>query len=75
MRLLQLAGIVYLGLSGLFGWLFYVRYWKWRECIAEALSSCITPDGTNLIEGGRFWALPAVIFAIAAACCFLRKRA
>ena len=31
-----------LALSAIFGWLFYVRYWKWRDCIREALSSCVT---------------------------------
>ena len=60
-----IVGVTYLGLSGLFAWIFYVRYWKWRECIEQAMSSCITPDGTNLIGGGRFWIIPAVLFAIA----------
>lgn len=58
-------GIIYLALSGLFAWLFYVRYWKWRECIEQAMSSCITPDGSNVIEGGSFWIFPAAAFAIA----------
>jgi hypothetical protein len=43
-----------------FGWLFYVRYWKWRDCIQEALSSCVTPDGDNLIAAGMLWGLVAL---------------
>lgn len=56
----------YLALSALFWTLFYVRYWKWRDCIADALSSCITPEGASVIEGGRMWAAPALLFALAA---------
>jgi hypothetical protein len=58
------AGI-YILLGVGFAYLFYVRYWKWRECIAQAMSSCITPDGTNLIGGGSFWAVPAIAFMVA----------
>jgi hypothetical protein len=50
--------------SAFFGWAFYVRYWKWRKCIAESLSSCVTPEGDNLISGGAFWIVPAVLLAI-----------
>jgi hypothetical protein len=49
-----------------FGWLFYARYWKWRDCIDAALSSCRTPDGDNLTTGGMFWGLIAVVSALAA---------
>ena len=49
-----------LGFAAFFGWLFYERYWEWRECIASSLSSCITPDGENLTEGGVMWGVPVV---------------
>ena len=55
-----------LALSAIFGWLFYVRYWKWRDCIREAHSSCITPDGDNLTSGGLIWGLLAAILAAVA---------
>lgn len=64
-RLNLTIAAAYLGLAVVFAWLFYVRYWKWRECIDEAMSSCITPDGANLIGGGRFWLLFAIGFAAA----------
>jgi hypothetical protein len=60
-----ILGVVYLGLAGLFAWIFHIRYWKWRECIEEAMSSCATPDGDVLIGGGRYWIIPAVLFGIA----------
>ncbi len=56
--------IVRLGLAGFFAWFFYVRFWKWRECITETTSSCVTPDGTNLVEGGALWVIPAVLFGV-----------
>lgn len=48
--------------AGLFFWLFYIRYWKYRECIAAAKSSCVTPEGDNLISAGAFWIVPAFTF-------------
>ncbi len=48
--------------GGLFLWLFYVRYWKHRDCIAAAKSSCVTPEGDNLIAMGAFWLVPGLIF-------------
>lgn len=52
--------------AGGFAWLFITRYWLYRDCIDAAKSSCITPDGDNLIEGGSMWIVPAVIFAVLA---------
>ena len=52
------------GLCLFFGYAFYERYWHWRDCIAEALSSCVTPDGGNLTEGGAMWSVPAAFFGL-----------
>ena len=49
-----------------FAWLYYERYWKWRDCIEAAESSCVLPDGDNLTNGGVVWGLFAVMFALAA---------
>lgn len=68
-----LAGVL-LVLAVAFGWLFYERYWKWRDCIHEALSSCLTPDGDNLTAGGMIWGVVAGILAIAAVGLALRRR-
>jgi uncharacterized membrane protein len=46
-----------------FLYLFYTRYWKHRECIEAALSSCLIDD-TNLTEGGMAWGVPAAICAV-----------
>jgi ABC-type thiamin/hydroxymethylpyrimidine transport system permease subunit len=53
-------------LSIFFGWLFYERYWKFRDCISQALSSCLTPDGDNLTQGGSLWAGLAGLFLLVA---------
>lgn len=53
-------------LTLLFGWLFYVRYWKYRDCIDAAESSCVLPDGDNLSNGGAVWGFLAGMFALAA---------
>lgn len=47
-------------------YLFFTRYWFYRECISAAQSSCMTPDGDNLTSGGMFWAGFAMLFMIAA---------
>jgi len=62
----RLAGraVMHMLLSVLFSYAFYERYWKWRECIVEALSSCVTPGGENLIGGGVFWVVPASLFLL-----------
>jgi len=39
---------------------FYTRFWAYRDCIAEAASSCVNPDGTNLIAGGAVWGVLTV---------------
>ena len=52
--------------AGFFWWTFYERYYKFKDCIAQALSSCIAPDGTNLVGGGAVWSLVAGLFTCAA---------
>lgn len=44
----------------------FLRLFQERGCIAEACSSCVTPDGGNLIAGGMIWIVPAVIFSLTA---------
>ncbi|MFM7423778.1 MAG: hypothetical protein ACKO7W_02040 [Elainella sp.] len=63
-----------LTISLFFFYLFYIRYWKWRDCINQALSSCITPDGDSLISGGMFWAVPGLFFLGIAVTIFLVTR-
>jgi len=53
-----------LAIGAFFAYVFYVRYWKWRDCIAEVQSSCIAADGANLIAGGQLWSIPAVILIV-----------
>ncbi len=64
---------VLLAFSGLFFWLFHVRYWKHRDCIAAAKSSCVTPEGGNLVGGAMFWIVPALLFALFAGLTVYRR--
>jgi len=57
---------VCLALSGFFGYISYIRYWKYAEEIDQAGSSYISPDGANLISGGVIWTLPFLFFGLAA---------
>ncbi|OYR15437.1 hypothetical protein CEV32_4709 [Brucella rhizosphaerae] len=50
--------------SAAFAYLYYERYWRWRDCIEEANSSCLTSDGSNLTSGGQLWGLIAVVFLL-----------
>ena len=54
--------IAALGLAVFFAVAFYVRYWKWRECIAVVASSCTEPGAGNATDGGRIWGVFAVAF-------------
>jgi hypothetical protein len=71
------AGLSF-SISLFFFYLFYIRFWKWRDCIQQAASSCLTPDGDNLTQGGAVWIVPAILFLGIAALIFLipmiRKR-
>ena len=61
-----MPSLLMLVVAGGFGWLFLTRYWLERDCIAAAASSCIGADGSNLIEGGAIWIVPALVFAVLA---------
>jgi hypothetical protein len=65
---------VLIAFSGVFFWLFYARYWLHRDCIAAAKSSCVTPAGDNLILGGAFWIVPALLFLLFAAMTLRKSR-
>lgn len=56
---------VYFALGVFFSYAFYIRFWKWRECIELAQSSCVTPEGDNVTSGGMFWVIPAALFLVA----------
>ena len=58
------GAVVSLSLAAFFAWAFYIRYWEWRDCIAQALSSCAEPEAGNPTTAGVFWAVPAVLFAL-----------
>ncbi|MBX9589702.1 MAG: hypothetical protein K2X43_10375 [Hyphomonadaceae bacterium] len=63
-RTIQILGLSVL--AAVCGWLFYTRYWQWRDCIRDAASSCITPDGQSLTSGGLMWGFLAAVLAAAA---------
>ena len=67
-----LPALLLAAIAGGFGWLFYVRYWLWRDCINEALSSCVTPDGDNLTAGGMIWGGVAGAALLLAVASFIR---
>jgi hypothetical protein len=69
----RLTASLLLVLAAAFGWLFYERYWKWRDCIREALSSCLTPHGDNLTPGGMVWGFFGAVLAAAALYLVLRR--
>uniref|UniRef100_A0A7C1SX96 Uncharacterized protein n=1 Tax=Agrobacterium albertimagni TaxID=147266 RepID=A0A7C1SX96_9HYPH len=66
MRRIRIKAIVFALAAGLFGYVFYMRYWIWRDCIAASQSSCVTPDGSNVTDGGMVWGVIALAFLAAA---------
>ncbi|PKA45231.1 hypothetical protein CWR43_05470 [Rhizobium sullae] len=64
---MKFVSVIVLTFMSIFsGWLFYERYWKFRDCISQALSSCLTPGGDNLTQGGSLWAGFAGLFLLLA---------
>ncbi|WP_159950417.1 hypothetical protein [Rhizobium sp. 18065] len=74
MRRVRIRAIVFALLAALFGFIFYTRYWIWRDCIAASQSSCLTPDGSNLTAGGMVWGVIAFGFLAAAFIAQLGRR-
>ncbi|MFN4208380.1 MAG: hypothetical protein ACK4HG_18445 [Agrobacterium albertimagni] len=66
MRRIRIKAIVFTLAAGLFGYVFYMRYWIWRDYIAASQSSCVTPDGSNVTDGGMVWGVIALAFLAAA---------
>ncbi|SIQ33567.1 hypothetical protein SAMN05880561_102791 [Rhizobium sp. RU33A] len=66
MRRFRIRTVVFALAAGLFGYVFYTRYWIWRDCIAASQSSCVTPDGSNVTDGGMLWGVIALGFLAAA---------
>ncbi|MGQ2968007.1 MAG: hypothetical protein ACT6RF_04595 [Allorhizobium sp.] len=62
----RIKAIVFALFAGFFGYIFYSRYWSWRDCIAASQSSCVTPDGSNVTDGGMVWGVIALAFLAAA---------
>ena len=52
---------IYFSLSVLFFVAFYLRYWKYKDCIQISESSCFTENGENLISAGMIWIFPSAI--------------
>jgi hypothetical protein len=62
-RIEKVAGaLILFAIAAFFAWAFYIRYWKWRDCIAQALSSCAVEEAANATDGGRIWGVFAVVF-------------
>lgn len=66
MRRLRIKAIIFVLFASFFGYVFYTRYWIWRDCIAASQSSCVTPDGSNVTDGGMVWGVIALAFLAAA---------
>jgi hypothetical protein len=50
-----------LGFAALFGWAFYERYWRWRDCFNE-LGRCYDPASqTVMTDAGFVWGLMAAV--------------
>ena len=52
--------------SATFGWFFYERYWKWRDCIDMSVTSCGDPASFNATDGGAIWIVPCLVLLVVA---------
>lgn len=60
MRRIRFRTVVFALVACFFGYVFYIRYWIWRDCIAVSQSSCVTADGSNVTDGGMVWGVIAL---------------
>lgn len=70
-----LIGLVFAALASFFGFLFYDRYWRWRDCFNE-LGRCFDPESQDVFleqAGGIYGSIALVCFAVTLAL-FLRRR-
>lgn len=67
--------VAYLGLAALFGYLAWLRYFRWADCFNE-LGRCYSPDDSGEVytTGGLGWMLPAIVFAVLAVRRLVRAR-
>jgi len=58
----KLISLMFLGLAAIFGFFFYVQYFKWRKCFNE-LGRCYDSEtGTVYLEqSGQVWLLLTVL--------------
>ncbi len=60
--------VIFSGLTVFFGWAYYIRYFKWRDCFNE-LGRCFDPDTGDVMleQAGMIWGTAAALcFVIAA---------
>lgn len=52
-------------LSAWFFYVFYIRYFAWRNCFNE-LGRCYNPDGSEEVytTSGFVWVIPAMLFGL-----------
>ncbi len=70
-----MVGLVFASFAGFFGFLFYERYWRWRDCFNE-LGRCFDPESQDVIleqAGIAYGSIALVCFVIALAL-FVRRR-
>ncbi|WPG39382.1 hypothetical protein [Variovorax sp. EBFNA2] len=69
--------VAFAAAAGFFWWAFYERYYKHRDCIEAAASSCVAADGANLIGAGAAWSVLAGLLTCVSVFCLavvLRRR-
>lgn len=62
----MIASLAFLGLASAFGYLYYVEYFRWRDCFNE-LGRCFD-DGAGVVyleQSGAVWLLLALLALMA----------
>ena len=69
------AAMLFSALAGLFGLVFYDRYWRWRGCFNE-LGRCYDPASQEVFleQAGMVWGGFTVICAAIAITLVVRRR-
>jgi hypothetical protein len=68
-------GLLFGALAIFFGFLFYERYWRWRDCFNE-LGRCFDPESQDVMleQAGMVYGGIALVCLAAAITLFVRRR-
>lgn len=61
-----IIAFTFFALAVFFYYVYYIRYWKWQDCIGEVLETCPSGSPANINTIEAIWAVVSVGFFLIA---------